>query len=255
VAGESTGESETRKAANEKLNPVLRLARVRSKSGKTSGGVATAASRLASVSSMRARAWLEGWYPRVEMGEEMSSDGGERPGGRVSPGGWTGASSGFDGMERPGGRLRPGDSGIGALVGIDAESSKPMALGVARGDDMFEVVSARVPAGTGIETKVDLEGGLSEGVEGLEALGAGIVCSLRSFPRPFDSADALRLVFCRVRSCRPDRITGPGGPSWIVCPDIPAGAAPPDADVCDVATCWVRVAHEAVRGSVGATYS
>jgi len=41
----------------------------------------------------------------------------------------------------------------------------------------------------------------------------------------------------------------------MVCPEDPAGAAPPDAAVCDVATCWVRVAHEAVRGSVGATYS
>ena len=166
------------------------------------------------------------------MGEEISADGGERPGGRVSPGGWTGASAGFDGMERPGG------SGIGAVVGIDAESSEPMALGVACGDDTFEVASAGVPAGTGIETKVDLEGGLSEGIEGLEALGAGIVCSLRSFPRPFDSADALVLVFCRVRGCRPDRITGPGGPSWIVCPEVPAGAAPPEPDVCGVATCW-----------------
>ena len=189
------------------------------------------------------------------MGEEMSADGDARPGGRDSPGGWTGASSDFDGMERPGGRPRPGGSGTGAVVGIDAESSELMALGVACGDDTFEVASAGVPAGTGIETKVDLEGSLSEGVEGLEALGAGIVCSLRSFPLPLGSADVLALGFCRVRGCRPDRITGPGGPSWMVCPDVPAGAAPPDRDVCDVATCWVRVAHEAVRGSVGATYS
>lgn len=190
------------------------------------------------------------------MGEEMSADGGVRPGGRDSPGGgWTGASSDFDGMERPGGRPRPGGSGTDAVVGIDAESSELMALGVACGDDTFEVASAGVPAGTGIETKVDLEGGLSEGVEGLEALGAGIVCSLRSFPLPLDSADVLVLAFCRVRGCRPDRMTGPGGPSWMVCPEVPAGTAPPDRDVCDVATCWVRVAHEAVRGSVGATYS
>jgi hypothetical protein len=192
------------------------------------------------------------------MGEEMSADGDERPGGRDSLGGWTGTSSGFDGMERPGGRLRPGGSGIDAVIGIDAESSELIALGVACGEDTFEVASAGVPAGTGIENEGGLEGGLSEGVEGLEAFGAGIVCSLRSFPRPFDSAAALVLAFCRVRGCRPDRITGPGGPSWIVCPEVPAGAvgaAPPDADVCAVATCWVRVAHEAVRGSVGAIYS
>jgi hypothetical protein len=137
----------------------------------------------------------------------MSSDGGARPGGRDRPGGWTGISSGFDGMERPGG------SGIEAVVGIDAESSELIALGVTCGDDTFDVVSAVGPVGTGIETEVDLEGGLSEGVEGLEALGAGIVCNLRSFPRLFESVEALVLVLCRVRGCRPDRITGPGGPS------------------------------------------
>ena len=186
----------------------------------------------------------------------MSADGGARPGGRDSPGGgWAGASSGFDGMERSGGRLRPGGGGIGAIVGIDAESSEPIALGVACGDDTFEVASAVGPTGAGIETEVVLEGGLSEGVEGLETLVAGIVCSLRSFPRPFDSADTLVLGFCRVRGCRPDRITGPGGPSWMVCPEVPVGTAPPEVDACDVPTCWVRVAHEAVRGSVGATYS
>lgn len=143
----------------------------------------------------------------------MVSDGSARPGGRDSPGGWTGASSGFGGTERPGGRLRPGGGCTGAVVGIDAESSELIALGVACGEDTFEVVSVAVPAGAGIETKDDLGGGLSEGVEGLEALGAGIVCNLRSFPRPFDSAIVLFLVFCRVRGCRPDRITGPGGPS------------------------------------------
>jgi len=143
----------------------------------------------------------------------MSAGGGARPGGRDSPGGgWAGVSSGFDGMERPGGRLRPGGGGIDTVGGIDAESSELMALGVACGDDTFEVVSAAGPAGTTVETEADLEA-LSEGVEGLEALGAGIVCNLRSFPRPFDSADVLALVFCRVRGCRPDRITGPGGPS------------------------------------------
>ncbi len=189
------------------------------------------------------------------MGEEISADGDARPGGRDSSGGWTGASSGFDGMERPGGRLRPGGSGIDAVVGIDAESSEPIALGVACGDDTFEMVSAVGPGGTTVETEVGLEVGLSEGVEGRETLVAGIACSLRSFPRPFDSAEVLVLVVCRVRACRPDRITGPGGPSWIVCPEAPAGTPPPDADVCDVPTCWVRVAHEAVRGRVGATYS
>lgn len=148
------------------------------------------------------------------MGEETSSDGGARPGGRDSPGGgWTGVSSGFGGMERPGGRLRPGGSGTGAIVEIDVKSSELIALGVACGDDTFEVVSAALPAGAGIETEVDLEGSLSEGVEGLEALDAEIVCNLRSFPRPFDSAVTLFLAFCRVRGCRPDRITGPGGPS------------------------------------------
>lgn len=185
----------------------------------------------------------------------MSADGDASPGGRDSPGGWTGASSGFDGMERPGGRLRPGGGGIDAVVGIDAESSELIALGVACGDDTFEVASVVGRAGTTVEAEVGLEVGLSEGVEGLETLVAGIVCSLRSFPRPFDSADAMALVFCRVRACRPDRITGPGGPSWMVCPEVPVGTAPPDADVCDVPTCWVLVAHEAVRGSVGATYS
>lgn len=144
----------------------------------------------------------------------MISDGSARPGGRDSPGGgWTGAFSGFGGMERPGGGLRPRGSGTGAIVGIDPESSELIALGVACGEDTFEVVSVAVVEGAGIDTEVDLDGGLSEGVEGLEALGAGIVCNLRSFPRPFDSEIALFLIFCRVRGCLPDRITGPGGPS------------------------------------------
>jgi hypothetical protein len=151
------------------------------------------------------------------MGEEMSSGGGARPGGRDNPGGgWTNVSSGFSGMERPGGRLRPGGSGIDAAVGTDegkAESSELIALGAACGDETFEAISAAVLAETGIGTEVDLEDGLSEGVEGLEALGAGIVCNLRSLLRPFDSAVALFLAFCRLRGCRPERITGPGGPS------------------------------------------
>jgi len=148
------------------------------------------------------------------MGEEIPPDGDTSPGGRDSPGGgWTDVSSGFGGMERPGGRLRPGGNGTDVVLGIDTESSELIALGVACGDDTFEVVSATVPAGTGIETEVDLEGSLSEGVEGLETLGAGIVCNLRSLPLPFGSAITLFLVFCRVRGCRPDRITGPGGPS------------------------------------------
>lgn len=152
------------------------------------------------------------------MGEEMSSDGGARPGGRDRPGGgWTDVSSGLVGIERPGRRLRPGGSRFEAVVGTDEgkpESSELIALGAACGDDTFEVVSAAVVlAGTGIGAEVDLEGGLSEGVVGLEELGGGTVCNLRSFPRPFESAVELFLVFCRVRGCRPDRITGPGGPS------------------------------------------
>jgi hypothetical protein len=150
------------------------------------------------------------------MGEEISSDGGVRPGGRDNPGGWTGASSGFGGMERPGGRLRPGGSGAAVVAATDevkAESSELIALGVACGEDTFDVVSPAVLAETDMGNEADLESGLSEGVGGLEALGAGIVCNLRSFPLPLDSTVELFLAFCRVRGCRPDRITGPGGPS------------------------------------------